>query len=42
MSVVGYTMMYAFLAYFFIVISLSNREYCQGIHVGFEKLIFWP
>ena len=23
-------------------ISVPNREYCQGIHVGLEKLAFWP
>lgn len=23
-------------------ISVPNREYCQGIHVGFDKLVFWP
>ena len=22
--------------------SVPNSEYCQGIQVGFEKLIFWP
>ena len=25
-----------------VCISVPNREYCQGIHVGFEKLVFWP
>ena len=23
-------------------LSVPNGEYCQGIQVGFEKLLFWP